>query len=59
VILGSWDFTALDQLSLHPIYAWMGWVAVLNPSLSTLEALSPLFDAAFDKARHSFRRRVG
>lgn len=59
VVLGPWDFTALDQLSPHPIYAWMGWVAVLNPSHSTLAALSPLFDAAFDKARHGFRRRLG
>ena len=59
VVLGPWDFTALDQLSPHPIYAWMGWVAVLNPSHSTLAALSPLFDAAFDKARHGFRKRLG
>jgi hypothetical protein len=32
---------------------------VLNPSNSTLAALSPLFDAAFDKARHGFRKRLG
>ena len=26
------DFTALDIIIPHPVYAWMGWVSVLNPS---------------------------
>src|SRR3954470_14379016 len=26
------DFTALDQIMPHPIYAAMSWVCVLNPS---------------------------
>lgn len=31
------DFTALDQITPHPIYAWMGWVCVNTPSKDTLD----------------------
>ena len=34
------DFTALDCILPHPVYAWMGWVCVLNPSDETFEELS-------------------
>src|SRR3954466_12027770 len=33
------DFTALDQIMPHPIYAAMAWVCVLNPSEATFESL--------------------
>ena len=26
------DFTKLDELMPHPIYAWMSWVQILSPS---------------------------
>ena len=31
------DFTVLDQLLPHPIYAAMGWVCILNPSDTAFE----------------------
>ena len=36
------DFTVLDRLMPHPIYAPMGWVCVLNASAATFETLKPL-----------------
>lgn len=32
VIIGKYDFTKLDKLMPHPVYAWLGWVCILNPT---------------------------
>lgn len=58
VITGAWDFTALDRLTPHPVYGWMGWVAVLNPSAATFEEMKPLVHAAYAKSRAAFERRL-
>lgn len=52
------DFSALDTIMPHPVYAWMGWVCVLNPSEPTWATCQPLLDSAYQKARRSFRKRV-
>jgi hypothetical protein len=41
------DFTALDQLMPHPVYAPMSWVCVLNPSAATFETVRPLLAEAY------------
>lgn len=58
IVGGPWDFTALDVLTPHPVYGWMGWMAVLNPSAATLDALLPLIDSAHARARATFARRT-
>src|SRR5438045_477769 len=35
------DFTALDRLLPHPVYAPQSWVCVLNPSAATFETARP------------------
>jgi hypothetical protein len=44
------DFTALDQLMPHPIYAPQLWVCVLNPSPETFETIKPLLADGYDRA---------
>ena len=58
VVNGPWDFTAADTLTPHPVYGWMSWVAVLNPSNDTLKDLSEIVEAAFSKAKVSFEKKV-
>ena len=41
------DYTALDVVMPHPIYASLNWVCVLNPSAATFEAVRPLLDEAY------------
>jgi hypothetical protein len=53
------DFTALDQLLPHPVYGWMSWVCVLNPSAATFETLEPLLAEAYDLAVAKFAQRAG
>ena len=57
-ISGPWDFTTLDQIMPHPIYAWMGWVCVLSPSQATWERCAPLIHAAHAKAKAAFQKRM-
>src|SRR5947208_12573716 len=41
------DYTALDRLMPHPVYALQHWVSVLNPSVGTFESVvKPLLEEA-------------
>ena len=50
VVDSGHDFTALDQLLPHPVYAPQSWVCVLNPSPETLQILRPLVAEAYHLA---------
>ena len=50
------DFTALDIIIPHPVYAWMGWVSVLNPSKQTFERLKPLIQEAYEFSVEKFQK---
>jgi Family of unknown function (DUF6194) len=53
------DFTTLDQLLPHPVYAPQSWVCVLNPSAATFQAVvQPLLAEAYDLAISRHARRV-
>ncbi len=53
-----WDFTALDRCTPHPVYGWMCWVAILNPSPASLACLLPLADAAHARAMAGYEQRL-
>ncbi|HKP53172.1 MAG TPA: DUF6194 family protein [Chloroflexia bacterium] len=53
------DFTALDQLMPHPVYARMYWVCVLNPGEETFqEVVQPLLAEAYEMAVSKFSKRA-
>ena len=61
VVDAGHDFTALDQLLPHPVYAPQFWVCVLNPSSATFQvAVRPLLAEAYDQSvrRHARVRTV-
>ena len=55
---GDMDFTQTDTLLPHPVYAWMGWVCVLNPSAQTFESMKPLIRESYMFAKEKFEKRV-
>ncbi len=57
-INGPWDFTQLDVITPHPVYGWMCWVSVVNPSRDTMVELDGMIDAAFNKAKKAFETRT-
>ena len=43
----DFDFTAKDIIMPHPVYGWMRWICVLNPSPKTYQNLRPLLDESY------------
>jgi hypothetical protein len=58
VIEGPWNFSDCDVLTPHPIYGWMSWLAVKNPSVETFEFCKPLIVDAHMKAKATFEGRL-
>ena len=54
VVLTADDFTAIDVLMPHPVYAWMGWVQVLSPSAATFATIQPLLSDAYELAVNKY-----
>ena len=52
----EWDFTALDRLMPHPVYARNLWVCALNPE-QTWDQLKTLLDEAYASAVEKQSRR--
>ena len=57
-IQGVWNFTEIDTLIPHPIYGWMGWVAVLNPSKKTFDQCKPLLQLAYNRSTAGYLKRI-
>ncbi|XKG95407.1 DUF6194 family protein [Marinospirillum sp.] len=61
VAVDAWeeqDFSQLNCLLPHPVYAWMFWVCVLNPDRTRLEELSPAMDEAYRLSTEKFSERI-
>ncbi len=59
-IEGPWDLAARDRLQPHPVYGWMCWAAIANPSAARAESLKPLLlEAWFRAAERSAARLKG
>ena len=52
------DFTALDRLMPHPVYAPQNWVCILSPSEATLQTIQPLLAEAYDMAVRKETKRL-
>lgn len=52
------DFQALNKIMPHPVYGWMAWVGVLNPSAATFEKLKPLINESIEMAKVKFRKKI-
>jgi uncharacterized protein DUF6194 len=58
----GYDFSALDQVMPHPVYARQYWICVLNPSAATFQtAVQPLLAEAYDRdvRKHAKRKAQG
>ena len=57
VALPGHDLARLDELSPHPVYAWMGWVQILAPTAERYASLWPLLDESLARARTRYGDR--
>lgn len=51
------NFTELQKLMPHPIYAWLNWIAILSPNIENVEMIKHLFDISYEKVTHSFQKK--
>jgi hypothetical protein len=53
------DYTALDRVIPHPVYARQHWVSILNPSAASFESIvRPLVTEAYDRLATQRARRA-
>ena len=57
VIIGEYDFQKLDTLMPHPVYGWIGWVCILNPTENSLQEILPLIDKYYDITKKRFGKK--
>ena len=57
IVKMNYDFTVLDTIIPHPVYAWMGWVCVLNPSDETFEDFKEMIQESYEFAKEKFTNR--
>lgn len=53
-----YDFTTINQIIPHPVYAWMRWICVLNPSANTFDKLKPLINEAYEYAKEKYAKKM-
>ena len=53
------DFTRLDTLLPHPVYAPLSWISILSPSAGSWPRVQELLREAHAKARAEHERRRG
>lgn len=54
------DFTQLDTLMPHPVYGWMTWICVLNPTKNTILKMEEqsLFEEAYQAAVSTIDKKL-
>ena len=52
-----YDFTTTNTIIPHPVYAWMGWICVLNPTIETFEFLKTHIQESYEFAKEKFSKR--
>lgn len=57
VVKMDYDFTITNKILPHPVYAWMSWICVLNPTKQTFEKLKPLIKEAYEYAKEKFLKK--
>jgi hypothetical protein len=51
------DFTQTNLLMPHPIYAWMNWLQILNPSTENWHSIQHLIKESYELSKARFTKR--
>lgn len=53
-----YDFTKSNEILPHPVYAWMSWISIINPTESKFEELKPFIEEAYLLAVEKFNKKA-
>jgi hypothetical protein len=51
------DFTEIDKILPHPVYAWMGWICILNPSQESFKELKIFLQEAYEYSKEKYGKK--
>jgi len=52
------DFSQLDVVMPHPVYAWGVWLCILSPSEASFDKLKPLLKESYELAVERYKKRM-
>jgi hypothetical protein len=58
IVATGHDFTKLNALMPHPIYAWMFWAQIFSPSRDKFANVFPLIEEAHHEAVQKFEKKT-
>lgn len=58
VIEGDYNFQTYDILTPHPIYGWMAWVSIINPSETSFNNLKSLIDESYELCIQKHKKKI-
>jgi hypothetical protein len=60
IIKGPYNFTELDKLMPHPVYGWMTWICIVNPTIKTIQSMEEkgLFEEAYQAAVVNINKKL-
>ena len=53
-----YDFSELNRVMPHPVYGWMNWICVLNPTRKTFNKLFPLIEEGYSLALKKYEKKI-
>ena len=53
----DFDFSRLNEMMPHPIYAWMGWVCINSLTSENLERLKFLLDISYKNVLNKYSKK--
>ena len=56
-IEGPYNFKTLDSLTPHPVYGWMAWVSILNPSISSWNKIEVLLAESYELSINKYNKK--
>jgi len=57
IINMGYDFSVINEIIPHPVYGWMNWVCVINPTNRTFEKLVSLIDEGYKLALKKYENK--
>ncbi len=53
----NFDFSEIDKIMPHPVYGWMCWICVINPSEKTFSDINPLIEESYKLALIKYSKK--
>ena len=52
----QYDFSTLNMLLPHPVYAWMAWLCILNPDKNSFDNIKQFINESYEYAKEKYNK---